>query len=97
MYSISLIRGTHDPVPCGCDHSSCCNPCCSDEIKTIKIEDTYTFESKTESDSTDEFIIAEFADYSFGQIPASDNEPVFRIPPNLSPHDIPIFNSSFLI
>jgi hypothetical protein len=40
--SISIFRNINDSDPCGCEGNSCCDPCCDDEIKNIKIEDDHT-------------------------------------------------------
>jgi len=44
--SISLSRTLNDEDPCGECETSCCDPCCEDEIQTIKLTDQHTFEAK---------------------------------------------------
>lgn len=44
--SVSLLRTLDDKDPCDCNESSCCVPCCEDEVQTVKITDQHTFEAK---------------------------------------------------
>lgn len=97
VHSVSLIRSSHDPDPCECNPETCCNPCCSDEVKTIKIEDSYTAQPKFEIPNTDT-ALSGYADYVKTTVsPEIVSYQLLRIPPNLQPKDICLLNSSFLI
>ena len=48
--SISLSRTLNDEDPCGDCETSCCEPCCEDEIQTIKLTDQHTYEVKFKQD-----------------------------------------------
>ncbi len=55
--NISFVRTYGDKDPCGCGKSACENPCCKDEVQTIKLSDTHKFEAKFNQNSF-ELIIA---------------------------------------
>ncbi|MDP2302133.1 MAG: hypothetical protein Q8N03_06890 [Ignavibacteria bacterium] len=40
--SVSIFRNINDSDACECEGNSCCEPCCDDEVKNIKIEDSHT-------------------------------------------------------
>ena len=44
--SVSLLRTLGDKDTCGCEDTSCCDPCCEDEVQTVKITDQHTYEAK---------------------------------------------------
>jgi hypothetical protein len=95
--SVSILRSINDSDPCGCDGDLCCDPCCDDEVKNIRVDDLHNTSIKN--------ILSEENQIASSQVILKDelhflsSFQVNKIKLNFHPPDSPTFikNHSFLI
>jgi hypothetical protein len=95
--SVSIFRNINDSDACECEGNSCCEPCCDDEVKNIKIEDSHTIGVKylqlLDISITIQYLIVE------NHISYFETTRDFNLNNNLPPPEKPIYirYHSFLI
>ncbi|MCF8268068.1 MAG: hypothetical protein K9I69_08270 [Ignavibacteriales bacterium] len=95
--SVSLFRSAGEDGKCGCPENSCCSCCCIDDIKLIKVNDSFIGEVKFEQKlfSSESVIITE----NLPDLMVSDKCHFFPPEPDFSLYspDIITLNCTYLI